>query len=76
MEWRDEVLDKVPSQEKAFQGLKADEVSLRLRAIKIENQTYTEEYTIWRADHHARDFSYRWVGRKLALIGIKDVSIP
>lgn len=67
---------EVPSQEKAFQGLKADEVSLRLRAIKIEKQTYIEEYTIWGRDHDdARDFSYRWDGRKLALIGIKDVPI-
>jgi hypothetical protein len=67
---------EVPSQEKAFQGLKADEVSLRLRAIKIEKQTYTEEYTIGGRDHDdARDFSCHWDGRELALIGIKDVPI-
>jgi hypothetical protein len=67
---------EVPSQEKAFRGLKADGASLRLRAIKIEKQTYIEEYTIWGRGHDdARDFSYRWDGRKLALLGIKDVPI-
>jgi hypothetical protein len=66
----------VPSQKKAFQGLKADEASLRLRAIKIEKGMYIEEYTIWGADHDdARDFSYRWDGHKLALISIQDVPI-
>ena len=67
---------EAPSQEKAFQGLNADEVSLRLRTIKIEKQTYIEEYTIWGRDHDdARDFSYRRDGRKLALVGFKDVPI-
>lgn len=65
-----------PSQEKVYRGLKADEVSLRLRAIKIEKQTYTEEYTIWGPGHDdARDFSYRWNGRKLALVSVKDLPI-
>lgn len=67
---------EVPSQERAFQGLKVDDASLRLRAIRIEKQTFVEEYTIWGPGHDdARDFSYRWDGHKLALISIKDVPI-
>jgi hypothetical protein len=65
-----------PSWEEMMKGLDPKVVSLRLGQIRIEKQTYYQTYSIWGGDKNQnREFAYRWDGHRLALVGMKDITI-